>query len=95
MLAGNRDVCLTYTVDRNLKHQSIKAQYHGERALWNSLRTSHYDLVINLSDQWRAALYCRFLKPTFSLGFRYPKRPMTARNLRMTLLRWSPIRNSV
>jgi heptosyltransferase-3 len=74
MLAGNRDVYLTYTVDRNLKHQSIKAQYRGEQALWNSLRTSHYDLVINLSDQWRAALYCRFLKPTFSLGFRYPKR---------------------
>lgn len=38
------------------------------------MRASHYDLVINLSDQWRAALYCRFLKPTFSLGFRYPRR---------------------
>lgn len=74
MLAGNRDVYLTYTVDRNLKHQRLKAQYRGEQALWNSLRTGHYDLVINLSDQWRAALYCRFLKPTFSLGFRYPKR---------------------
>lgn len=74
MLAGNRDVYLTYTVDRNLKHQSFKAQYRGEHALWNSLSTGHYDLVINLSDQWRAALYCRFLKPTFSLGFRYPKR---------------------
>lgn len=74
MLAGNRDVYLAYTVDRNLKHQRLKAQYLGEQALWNSLRTGHYDLVINLSDQWRAALYCRFLKPTFSLRFRYPKR---------------------
>ncbi|MDU3925664.1 MAG: putative lipopolysaccharide heptosyltransferase III [Enterobacter asburiae] len=74
MLAGNRDVYLAYTVDRNLKHQRLKAQYRGERALWNSLSTGHYDLVINLSDQWRAALYCRFLKPAFSLGFRYPKR---------------------
>jgi heptosyltransferase III len=74
MLAGNQDVYLAYTVDRNLKHQRLKAQYRGEQALWNSLRTGHYDLVINLSDQWRAALYCRFLKPTFSLGFRYPKR---------------------
>lgn len=74
MLAGNRDVYLAYTVDRSLKRQGCKAQYRGERALWNSLRTGHYDLVINLSDQWRAALYCRFLKPTFSLGFRYPKR---------------------
>ena len=74
MLAGNRDVYLAYTVDRSLKHQGLKAQYRGEYALWNSLRTGHYDLVINLSDQWRAALYCRFLKPTFSLGFAYPKR---------------------
>jgi heptosyltransferase-3 len=74
MLAGNRDVYLTYTVDRNLKRQGCKAQYRGEQALWNSLNTGHYDLVINLSDQWRAALYCRFLKPTFSLGFAYPKR---------------------
>ncbi len=74
MLAGNRDVYLAYTVDRSLKHQRLRAQYRGEQALWNSLRTGHYDLVINLSDQWRAALYCRFLKPTFSLGFCYPKR---------------------
>ncbi|CAM3936065.1 putative lipopolysaccharide heptosyltransferase III [Serratia silvae] len=74
MLAGNRDVYLAFTVDRNLKRQGYKAQYRGEQALWNSLRTGHYDLVINLSDQWRAALYCRFLKPTFSLGFAYPKR---------------------
>jgi heptosyltransferase-3 len=74
MLAGNRDVYLAYTVDRSLKRQGCKAQYRGEKALWNSLRTGHYDLVINLSDQWRAALYCRFLKPTFSLGFGYPKR---------------------
>lgn len=74
MLAGNQDVYLAYTVDRSLKRQSCKAQYRGERALWNSLRTGHYDLVLNLSDQWRAALYCRFLQPTFSLGFCYPKR---------------------
>lgn len=74
MLAGNRDVYLAYTVDRSLKRQGCKVQYRGEQALWNSLRTGRYDLVINLSDQWRAALYCRFLKPTFSLGFAYPKR---------------------
>lgn len=74
MLAGNHDVYLAFTVDRHLKHERLKAQYRGEHALWNSLRTGHYDLVINLSDQWRAALYCRFLKPTFSLGFCYPRR---------------------
>lgn len=74
MLAGNRDVYLAYTVDRSLKSRSLKPRYRGEYALWNSLRSARYDLIINLSDQWRAALYCRFLKPVFSLGFRYPKR---------------------
>lgn len=74
MLAGNQSLYLVYTVDRRLKNQRIKDQFRGEKALWNSLRSGHYDLVINLSDQWRAALYCRFLKPTFSLGFRFPKR---------------------
>ena len=72
ILAGNQDVYLAYTVDRNLKHQRLKAQYRGEQALWNSLRTGHYDLVINLSDQWRAALYCRFLKPTSAWDFGTP-----------------------
>ncbi|AHG20380.2 lipopolysaccharide biosynthesis protein [Chania multitudinisentens RB-25] len=74
MLAGNRDIHQAYTVDRSLKRQGFKAQYRGEKALWDSLRTHHYDLVLNLSDQWRAALYCRFLQPTFSLGLCYPKR---------------------
>lgn len=74
MLAGNKAVYLTYTVDRNLKKQGVKAQYRGEKALLNSLSTGHYDLILNLSDQWRAAFYCYKLNPTFSIGFRYPKR---------------------
>jgi heptosyltransferase-3 len=74
LLTANKTAYLTYTVDRELKHQGIKAQFRGEKALWNSLSYGHYDLIINLSDQWRAALYCRFLKPGFSLGFCYPKR---------------------
>jgi len=74
MLAGNKAVYLTYTVDRSLKKQGLKKQYCGEKALLNSLGTWHYDLILNLSDQWRAAFYCYKLKPTFSIGFRYPRR---------------------
>lgn len=74
MLLGNQDVNFIYTVDRSLKQQGYKAHYQGERALWQHLRSVRYDLVINLSDQWRAGLYCRFLRPAFSLGFRYSKR---------------------
>lgn len=74
MLAGNKAVYLTYTVDRALKKQGLKKQYRGEKALLNSLGTWHYDLILNLSDQWRAAFYCYKLKPAFSIGFRYPRR---------------------
>lgn len=74
MLAGNKAVYLTYTVDRALKKQGLKKQYRGEKALLNSLGSWHYDLILNLSDQWRAAFYCYKLKPTFSIGFRYPRR---------------------
>src|SRR5471032_1221403 len=41
MLAGNKAVYLTYTVDRALKKQSLKRQYRGEKALLNSLGTGH------------------------------------------------------
>lgn len=74
MLAGNKEVYLTYTVDRTLKKQGLKKQYRGEKALLNSLGRGHYDLILNLSDQWRAAFYCYQLKPRFSIGFRYPRR---------------------
>lgn len=74
MLQANENIYCIYTVDRSLKKMSYKKQYREESALWNSLRSSHYDLIINLSDQWRAAFYCAFLKPAFSIGFQYPKR---------------------
>ncbi|WP_369790626.1 putative lipopolysaccharide heptosyltransferase III [Rouxiella sp. WC2420] len=63
-----------YTVDRTLKNKGGRAQYLGEKDLWKRLHSTHYDMIINLSDQWRAALYCRALRPTYSLGFRFPKR---------------------
>ena len=74
ILNGYPHIDKTYSVDRSLKNKGGRAQFLGEKALWKTLRRSHYDLVINLSEQWRAALYARFLKPTFSIGFNYPIR---------------------
>nr|WP_282097335.1 hypothetical protein [Morganella morganii] len=31
-------------------------------------------MVLNLSDQWRAAFYCLGLRPAFSIGFSRKKR---------------------
>ncbi|AHK19782.1 lipopolysaccharide biosynthesis protein [Yersinia similis] len=74
MLRENKTINHAFIVDRSLKHAGLKAQLSGEKALFNALKKQHYDLILNLSDQWRAAAYCRLLKPTFSIGFHYPKR---------------------
>ncbi|MCB5307386.1 putative lipopolysaccharide heptosyltransferase III [Yersinia massiliensis] len=74
MLRENTIVNHAFIVDRGLKHAGLKAQISGEKALFNALKAHHYDLILNLSDQWRAAAYCRLLKPGFSIGFHYPKR---------------------
>ncbi|CQI95553.1 putative lipopolysaccharide heptosyltransferase III [Yersinia rohdei] len=74
MLRENHSVNHAFIVDRGLKHAGLTAQISGEKALFNALKEQHYDLILNLSDQWRAAAYCRLLKPGFSIGFHYPKR---------------------
>ncbi|CNC46808.1 putative lipopolysaccharide core biosynthesis protein [Yersinia frederiksenii] len=74
MLRENNTVNHAFIVDRGLKHAGLTAQISGEKALFNALKEHHYDLILNLSDQWRAAAYCRLLKPGFSIGFHYPKR---------------------
>lgn len=74
MLRENTTVNHAFIVDRGLKHAGLKAQISGEKTLFNALKAHHYDLILNLSDQWRAAAYCRLLKPGFSIGFHYPKR---------------------
>lgn len=74
ILATNKVVNHAWTVDRELKRAGIKAQIHGEIALFNKLKAQCYDLIFNLSDQWRTAIYCRLLQPKYSVGFQYPKR---------------------
>ncbi|CNI70721.1 putative lipopolysaccharide core biosynthesis protein [Yersinia frederiksenii] len=74
MLRENKTVNHAFIVDRGLKHAGLPAQISGEKALFAALKEHHYDLILNLSDQWRAAAYCRLLKPGFSIGFHYPKR---------------------
>lgn len=72
MLRENKTVNHAFIVDRGLKHAGLKTQISGEKALFNALKEHHYDLILNLSDQWRAAAYCRLLKPGFSIGFITP-----------------------
>ncbi|MDF2913624.1 MAG: putative lipopolysaccharide heptosyltransferase, partial [Pantoea agglomerans] len=45
-----------------------------ERALIRAIRDAHYDLVINLADQWRAALITRLSAAPVRIGFAFKKR---------------------
>ncbi|EKN4197320.1 putative lipopolysaccharide heptosyltransferase III [Yersinia ruckeri] len=74
ILAANDAINHVYTVDRQLKHAGLKAQFMGEKALFNTLKQQRYDVILNLSDQWRAGVYCRLLQPKLSIGLSYPKR---------------------
>jgi heptosyltransferase-3 len=70
VLAANGVVNNIYRVDRSLKRKGLKAQIAGEKALFAKVSSTRYDLAINLSDRWRAGLYCLLLKPAASIGFK-------------------------
>lgn len=74
ILAGNEAISIVYTIDRQLKYQGVREKFSKEQALFKALSAQSYDLCLNLSDRWRAALYCRFLNIKYSLGFLFPKR---------------------
>ena len=74
VLAANGAVNNIYRVDRGLKRKGLKTQIAGEKALFDKIRSTRYDMVINLSDRWRAGLYCLFLKPAAVLGFQERRR---------------------
>lgn len=74
MLASNPSVHHIYAIDKAWKKQGKRHQLSQEWALLKTLRNQHYDLVINLSDQWRSAIITRFTGAKTRLGFDFPKR---------------------
>lgn len=74
ILSRYKNLHHVWTIDRQLKNSGIKNQISGEWALFKSLKKQNYSLILNLSDQWRSAFYCRFLNSAVSIGFHYAKR---------------------
>jgi heptosyltransferase-3 len=70
VLSANGTVNHIYRVDRSLKRKGLKAQIAGEKALFAKVASTRYDLAINLSDRWRAGLYCLLLRPAASIAFK-------------------------
>ena len=63
-----------HVIDRTWKKQGVRYQLQQEYQLLKAVRDRHYDLVINLADQWRSALISRFSGAKVRLGFDYKKR---------------------
>jgi heptosyltransferase-3 len=60
MLAANTDIHHIYGIDRKWKKQGQRHLIAMEWGLLRTLRKQHYDLVLNLADQWRSAIVTRF-----------------------------------
>lgn len=74
MLQAHPAIRKLHMIDRKWKKQGIWYQAKQELKLVNAIRGSHYDVVINLADQWRSALMTRLSDAPVRIGFAYNKR---------------------
>ncbi len=74
MLQAHPDIRHIHFIDRNWKKEGAWQHIKHEVALVNAVRQLHYDLVINLADQWRSAIITAFSGAKMRIGFDYRKR---------------------
>lgn len=74
MLQAHPAVNEIHVLDRNWKKEGKWQRFKHENALKATLRARHYDLVINLADQWQSALITRFSGAPVRIGFDFAKR---------------------
>lgn len=61
-------IAQVHTIDRKWKQLGVLGQAKAELALFSALKARGYDLVIHLTEHWRGAWLCRFLKPRWAVG---------------------------
>jgi heptosyltransferase-3 len=74
MLACHPAIHQLFTIDRQWKKLGIRRHMTHEIALAKQLMHRHYDLVVNLADQWRSAIITRLTGARLRLGFDFAKR---------------------
>lgn len=74
MLASNPYLSHIFAIDRQWKKLGTRKHLQQEAHLLKQLMARHYDLVINLADQWRSAMITRLTGARIRLGFDFPKR---------------------
>lgn len=68
MLTLHPAIAQVHTIDRKWKQLGAVGQFKAELALYRALKARRYDLIIHLTEHWRGAWLCRFLKPRWSVG---------------------------
>lgn len=74
MLQAHPAISEIHQLDRNWKKEGKWRRFKYENALKAAIRSRHYDLVINLADQWQSALITRFSGAPVRIGFDFAKR---------------------
>lgn len=74
MICHHPQVRKTYCVDRTWKKRGTLNLIKEETKLLRQLRSEAYDLIINLSDNWRGAALCRSLNAKLTASESFPRR---------------------
>ncbi|MBD1227527.1 putative lipopolysaccharide heptosyltransferase III [Xenorhabdus griffiniae] len=74
MLENSAEISSIFSIDRTWKQLGTRKKLLHEWTLLKTLRQQHYDLVINLADQWRSAFISRFTGAPIRLALGFPKR---------------------
>ncbi|PHM39588.1 putative heptosyltransferase III waaq [Xenorhabdus mauleonii] len=74
MLENSTEISRIFSIDRKWKQLGTRKKLSHEWKLLKALRQQHYDLVVNLADQWRSAFIARFTGAPTRLALDFPKR---------------------
>lgn len=74
MLQAHPAIRQLHFIDRNWKKEGSWQHIRHEVALVRAIRHQHYDLVINLADQWRSAIITGLSGAKIRIGFDFLKR---------------------
>lgn len=75
LLSDNQHISRIYTLERlsaKTPRKTLWRRFADEYRLYRVLKERRYDLIVALTDRWRAAWLTRLLRPVYSVAQKYP-----------------------
>ncbi|MGR8932758.1 MAG: putative lipopolysaccharide heptosyltransferase III [Gammaproteobacteria bacterium] len=75
LLGDSEHISRIFTLERISRarpRKTLRQRFGEEYRLYRALQTRRYDLIIVLTDRWRAAWLTRLLRPRYSVAQKYP-----------------------